>query len=91
MLQAQELVALRKRLAQLETPWLIRMLGSLSSVMWGPCGSTSPAAAPGGRSGSSSAASGSYVSMPGEPSLGEQQRAPMAPHASPPQLPRMAG
>ena len=43
-LQAQELAALRKRLATLETPWLLRMLGSMSQMVWGPCGGTSPAA-----------------------------------------------
>ena len=62
--QAQELAALRKRLATLETPWLIRMLGSLSQMVWGPCGSTTPAAASRGPVNMSSAAgTGSYQVM----------------------------
>lgn len=91
-LQAQELAALRKRLATLETPWLVRMLGSMSQMVWGPCGSTTPAAASGGNAGgSAAAATGNYQVMPGSPSVGgEQQQAPGMSQSTPPQQAHMA-
>ena len=91
--QAQELAALRKRLATLETPWLVRMLGSMSQMVWGPCGSTSPAAGtPAGHaSGPVAAATGNYQVMPGSPSAGgEQQQAPGMLQSTPPQQAHMA-
>lgn len=83
-LQAQELAALRLRLAQLETPWLVRTMGALSSLVWGPCGS---AATPTPPTQSPAARNGSYEMMPDpgdmHPQQQQQQQAEEHPLASP--------
>ena len=61
---------LRQRLAQLETPWLLRAFSSLSALVWGPCAAGAPAPA----------RNGHYEAMPDRAADLSQAS---APHISP--------